>query len=48
MIAGWFQEYPKVELFARQTTPGWAVWGNEVAPTVEIAADSYTTKREER
>lgn len=38
MIAGWFQEYPKVELFARQTTPGWAVWGNEIAPTVEIAA----------
>jgi N6-adenosine-specific RNA methylase IME4 len=23
-------DLPRVELFARQTTPGWAVWGNEV------------------
>ena len=23
-----------VELFARQTPPGWAVWGNEVTPTI--------------
>jgi len=23
-------EQPRVELFARQTTPGWDVWGNEV------------------
>lgn len=25
---------PRVELFARQTTPGWDVWGNEVESTV--------------
>ena len=25
---------PRVELFARQTPPGWAVWGNEVTPTI--------------
>ena len=26
-------DVPRVELFARQTTPGWDVWGNEVEPT---------------
>lgn len=25
---------PRVELFARQTPPGWDVWGNEVRSTV--------------
>lgn len=25
-----------LELFARQTRPGWAVWGNEVESTVEL------------
>ena len=25
---------PRVELFARQTPPGWDVWGNEVEPTI--------------
>ena len=24
----------RVELFARQATPGWDVWGNEVEPTI--------------
>ena len=23
-------DLPRIELFARQTTPGWDVWGNEV------------------
>lgn len=27
-------DLPRVELFARQSTPGWDVWGNEVASTV--------------
>lgn len=27
-------DLPRVELFARQTTPGWDVWGNEVASTL--------------
>ncbi|MEM1026377.1 MAG: MT-A70 family methyltransferase [Myxococcota bacterium] len=29
-------DLPRVELFARQSTPGWDVWGNEVASTVEL------------
>ena len=27
-------DLPRVELFARQTAPGWDVWGNEVEPTI--------------
>ncbi len=27
-------DLPRVELFARQTPPGWDVWGNEVAGTL--------------
>ena len=27
-------DLPRVELFARQTPPGWDVWGNEVASTL--------------
>ena len=26
-------DVPRVELFARQSTPGWDVWGNEVEPS---------------
>jgi len=26
-------DVPRVELFARQTAPGWDVWGNEVTCT---------------
>ena len=29
-------DVPRVELFARQATPGWDVWGNEVASTIEL------------
>ena len=29
-------DVPRVELFARQTTPGWDVWGNEVTPTANL------------
>ena len=29
-------DLPRVELFARQTPPGWDVWGNEVEPTVNL------------
>jgi site-specific DNA-methyltransferase (adenine-specific) len=25
-----FGDLPRIELFARETTPGWEVWGNEV------------------
>ena len=31
-----FPSQAKVELFARQATPGWDVWGNEVASTIEL------------
>ena len=27
-------DLPRVELFARQATPGWDVWGNEVSSTI--------------
>ena len=27
-------DLPRVELFARQSPPGWEVWGNEVTPTI--------------
>ena len=29
-------DQPRVELFARQQTPGWDVWGNEVKSTVTM------------
>ena len=29
-------DLPRVELFARQPTLGWDIWGNEVEPTVEL------------
>ncbi len=29
---------PKIELFARQKTPGWDVWGNEVESDIDIKA----------
>jgi len=29
-------DLPRVELFARQTPPGWAVWGNEVENTITM------------
>ena len=32
-------DLPRVELFARQATPGWDVWGNEVASTIELEAN---------
>lgn len=29
-------DVPRLELFARQATPGWDVWGNEVAGSIEL------------
>lgn len=29
-------DIPRVELFARQSTPSWDVWGNEVESTIEL------------
>lgn len=31
-----FGEIPRIELFARQKTPGWDVWGNEVESDIEL------------
>jgi len=31
-VAQWYPDHSKIELFARQRTPGWDVWGNEVPP----------------
>ena len=30
MIINCSGDLPRIELFARQKTPGWDVWGNEV------------------
>lgn len=35
-------ELPRIELFARQTTEGWDVWGNEVKCDIEL--NSYITE----
>lgn len=29
-------DLPRIELFARQKSPGWDVWGNEVGSTIEL------------
>ena len=34
-------EFPRVELFARQPTPGWDVWGNEVENTLTNFGSSW-------
>lgn len=39
-IMAWFPDASKVELFARQATPGWDTWGNEVENNVEIGQGS--------
>ena len=31
---------PRVELFARQKTPGWDAWGNEIASDIQLAERS--------
>jgi N6-adenosine-specific RNA methylase IME4 len=36
MIVDVFGDLPRVELFARQSTPGWDVWGNEVESDIEL------------
>lgn len=29
-------DVPRIELFARQTMPGWDVWGNEVSSSIQL------------
>lgn len=33
-------DVPRVELFARQTPPGWDVWGNEVGCSFDLISDT--------
>ncbi len=33
-------DLPRVELFARQKTPGWDAWGNEIASDITLAERS--------
>lgn len=33
-------DIPRIELLARQTPPGWDVWGNEVASDITLAERS--------
>ncbi len=37
LIGEWFPQQSKLELFAREKTPGWDVWGNEVESDIELA-----------
>ena len=32
-------DLPRIELFARQQTPGWDVWGNEVSSSVRLGTN---------
>jgi N6-adenosine-specific RNA methylase IME4 len=36
LIERMYPGLPKIELFARQTRPGWQVWGNEVRPETAL------------
>src|SRR5437764_13698281 len=36
LISWWYPNETKLEMFARETTPGWDVWGNEVNSSVHI------------
>lgn len=36
-------DVPRIELFARKTTPGWAVWGNEVDSDIVLGTTITTT-----
>jgi len=35
-IVNWSGDLPRIELFARQKTDGWDVWGNEVDSDIEL------------
>ena len=36
LIATWYPNADKLEMFARSTGEGWEVWGNEVQSNLEI------------
>jgi len=35
-ISEWFRDVNKIELFAREKTEGWDVWGNEVESDIDL------------
>ena len=37
LIAEWYPDKTKVELFAREKTEGWDVWGNEVESDIDLS-----------
>ena len=39
-----FGDVPRVELFARQKTAGWDVWGNEVKSDVKLQIGGDSSK----
>lgn len=39
-------ELPRIELFARQQTPGWDVWGNEVESSLELKSQESMGKEQ--
>jgi N6-adenosine-specific RNA methylase IME4 len=38
LILEYCGDLPRIELFARQKTPGWDVWGNEVESDIDLTA----------
>ncbi len=34
-----FGDIPRIELFAREKTPGWDAWGDEVESDIELEVD---------
>lgn len=36
LIQKWYPDKNRIELFAREKTPGWDVWGNEVDSDIQI------------
>jgi N6-adenosine-specific RNA methylase IME4 len=34
-------DLPRIELFARERTPGWDAWGNEVDADIDLSHDSF-------
>lgn len=39
LLTKWYPELKKVELFCREPSNGWSVWGNEVLSDIEIDGD---------
>ena len=40
-----FGDIPRIELFARQKTDGWDVWGNEVESDIDLLTKNKNNRR---